>query len=313
LSPAESAGVAAGACVPSEMLNVIVMPCDKPHAGGYFAVPRWVRRGILPIIVVSALSTCPILISLTTYSHALEAQAPGYGAKLYFDAGGAGEVPTELAERTARVIVLDAGHGGEDVGAIGPTGLEERTVTLEVTLRLRALLVQGLGCQVILTRETNESVPLPNRTGIANHHKADLFISIHANAHFGGGLEGFTSCIFQPSQNGGRSPGGATASLPGAVSWDSGQLAHLARSRSLASLVQANVAQSALAKDRGVKERPLLLLAGAEMPSVLVEIGFITNHEEELKLKSGAYLERVAELLFQSVKDYFEAQRWYAE
>lgn len=267
-----------------------------------------------------ALGICLLSGGFSGAGSALGNPVAEYVARPFYEAGGgAGPVSPETKDGALKVIVLDAGHGGDDVGAIGPTGLEERNVTLEVVLRLRELIAQGLGCQTILTRETNESIPIGSRTGLANHHKADLFLSIHTNAHFGGALEGFTSYTFRPSESDRGSPvasdrrGRATAYSSGKTSWDTGQLPHLARSELLAALIQTNLARSALAKDIGTSEKPLLLLAGAHMPAVLVEIGFITNHEEELKLKSGAYLERIAEVLFQSVKDYFEAQRWHAE
>lgn len=313
-----------GACArlreSSERFTVNDQRGDGLHASSLLCAPRQVRQATLWVTALLALGICLLSCGTLVAGNPIENPASEYVARPFYEAGhGAGPAPSKVTDRILKVIVLDPGHGGDDVGAVGPTGLEERDVALEVALRFRALLEQGLGCQVILTRETNESVPLTSRTGVANHHKADLFFSIHTNAHFGGVLEGFTSYIFRPGKNGRVAPAAADRIRRvgevshGGISWNSVQIPHLARSTLLATLIQTNIAQSGLARDRGISERPSLLLAGADMPAVLVEIGFITNYEEELKLKSGAYLERIAEVLFQSTKDYFEVQRWYAE
>jgi N-acetylmuramoyl-L-alanine amidase len=213
-------------------------------------------------------------------------------------------------------IVIDPGHGGHDPGT-KKRGLAESELVLDVAKRLEALLLREPGVEVVLTRRTDQFVPLEERTAIANRENADLFLSIHANSSRNtkaGGVETyFLNFASNPDAE-------AVAARENSAS---GRTMHhlpdivkaitlnnkLDESRDFATLVQRAMVET-LAKshrgvrDRGVKQAPFVVLIGAGMPSVLAEISFMTNAQEGKLLKSGAYRQRIAEALFQGVRKY---------
>jgi N-acetylmuramoyl-L-alanine amidase len=232
--------------------------------------------------------------------------------------------PTPTPEaRMARTVVIDPGHGGEEVGAKGLQGSLEKDVTLSVARKLRALIVNQLGLQVFLTRDRDEDLGLDQRTAIANNYKADLFISIHSNASRARDAKGsevyFLS--YQASDDEGRRIAqleGEAVPVPDAppglgsdvalILWDMAQAEHLEESSSLASRIQEELAVVTGSQGRGVKQAPFRVLVGAAMPAVLVEIAFISNPEEEKLLTSDAYQSKVATALVRGIAR-FEQQR----
>jgi N-acetylmuramoyl-L-alanine amidase len=230
--------------------------------------------------------------------------------------------PTPTPEaRVVRTVVIDPGHGGEEVGAKGLAGSLEKDVTLSVARKLRALIVNQLGLQVFLTRDRDEDMGLDQRTAIANNYKADLFISIHSNASRARDAKGsevyFLS--YQASDDEGRriaqlegqaipeAPAGLGTELA-LILWDMAQAEHLEESSSLASRIQEELAVVTGSQGRGVKQAPFRVLVGAAMPAVLVEIAFISNPEEEKLLTSDAYQSKVASALARGIAR-FEQQR----
>jgi N-acetylmuramoyl-L-alanine amidase len=207
-----------------------------------------------------------------------------------------------------RTVVIDPGHGGDDVGAKGPGGALEKDVTLAIARKVRATVANTLGLQAFLTRDKDHDVALDERAAFANNYKSDLFISIHANASRAQGARGsevyFLS--YQASDDesrrvaaleGGEIP--ASASAPGSsdvalILWDMAQAEHLEESSSLASRIQEELAEVTGNERRGVKQAPFRVLVGAAMPAVLVEVAFISNSEEEKLLTSDAYQSRIA-------------------
>ncbi len=216
-----------------------------------------------------------------------------------------------------RRVVIDAGHGGKDPGAIGPTGLKEKTVALRIAKKVAKLLKKELGCQVILTRSKDRFLPLEQRTAIANVRKADLFISIHANASPNRRLRGVETYFlnFALDEEAMR-----VAALENATSTKRiGDLqkilntimknAKVQESSRLASYIQKSLVNSLRARYKGVnslgvKQAPFFVLIGARMPSVLVEVSFISNKKEEKRLKDDRYLSLVAKGIVQGIKTY---------
>ena len=207
-----------------------------------------------------------------------------------------------------RTVVIDPGHGGEDVGAKGPGGTLEKDVTLAIARKVRSAVANQLGLQAFLTRDKDQEVALDERASFANNYKSDLFISIHANASRAQGARGsevyFLS--YQASDDesrrvaaleGGEVPAGASAP-PGSdvalILWDMAQAEHLEESSSLASRIQDELAGVTGSEGRGVKQAPFRVLVGAAMPAVLVEVAFISNSEEEKLLTSDAYQSKIA-------------------
>jgi N-acetylmuramoyl-L-alanine amidase len=223
-----------------------------------------------------------------------------------------------------RTVVIDPGHGGAEVGAQGPSGTLEKDVTLAIARKLRAAIVNTLGLQAFLTRDKDLEVPLDDRAAFANNYKADLFVSIHANASRASGAKGsevyFLS--YQASDDesrriaameGGVIPTVAQAPVASDVAlilWDMAQAEHLEESSTLASRIQEELAGVTGSEGRGVKQAPFRVLVGATMPAVLVEVAFISNAEEEKQLTSDAYQSSIAAALLRGIARY---QREHAE
>ena len=214
-------------------------------------------------------------------------------------------------------IVIDAGHGGHDSGTLGVGGIEEKDVVLDVALRLGKLLHDRLGAEIIYTRSDDTFIPLETRTAIANKAQADLFLSIHANSSSDESARGVETYYLNFT----TAPDALeTAARENAVSDQSiHQLSDLvkkialkdkiAESREFASDVQGSLygglrRGNVGLKDRGVKKAPFVVLIGANMPSILAEISFVTNEKDAQQLREPEYRERVAESLYKGVAKY---------
>jgi N-acetylmuramoyl-L-alanine amidase len=213
-------------------------------------------------------------------------------------------------------IVIDPGHGGHDPGAQGK-GVTEAELVLDVALRLEKLLSKVSGVEVILTRRSDEFIPLPERTAIANREGADLFLSIHANASTNGQAHGIETYFLNFANN--QSAAAVAARENAASTQAMGGLPDFVKaialnnkldeSRDFALHVQHAMIErqrtvNKLVKDLGVKQAPFVVLIGANMPSVLAETGFVTNPQEARLLKGSAYRQKIAESLFNAIRKY---------
>lgn len=236
------------------------------------------------------------------------------------DARAQSGVPTSMVRALGlkiNRIVIDAGHGGHDSGTLGPGGIEEKNVVLDVALRLGRLLHERLGSDVIYTRKTDTFIPLETRTAIANQAQADLFISIHANSSSDPSVSGVETYYLNFTTS---TDALQVAARENAASDESiYQLSSLVKKIALNSKIDesrefaADVDQSLFdglergnpeLRDRGVKKAPFVVLIGANMPSILVEISFLTNPESAGELRQAAYRERIAEALYRGVAQY---------
>jgi N-acetylmuramoyl-L-alanine amidase len=214
-------------------------------------------------------------------------------------------------------IVIDPGHGGHDTGTIGPNGLEEKDLVLEVGLKLGKLLESRLGAEVVYTRKDDTFIPLETRTAIANQQRADLFISIHANSSHDPDARGVETYYLNFTS----SPDALeVAARENAVSEKSiFELQDLVKkialkekieeSREFASDVQESMHSGLAAKnpgirDRGVKKAPFIVLIGANMPSILAEISFVSNPGDERRLETSEYRQRIAQSLYKGIAKY---------
>jgi N-acetylmuramoyl-L-alanine amidase len=204
------------------------------------------------------------------------------------------------------------------VGAKGPAGTLEKDVTLSIARKVRAAIVNALGYQVFLTRDKDEDVTLDERTATANNYKADLFLSIHANASRSHGVTGaevyFLSYQASDEESrrvamteGSAAPAGATESAGSELNlilWDMAQAEHLEESSALASRLQEELATATGSAGRGVKQAPFRILVGAAMPAALIEVAFISNPEEEKMLASDAFQGKVAAAILRGISRY---------
>ena len=214
-------------------------------------------------------------------------------------------------------IVIDAGHGGHDTGTIGPNGLLEKDLVLDVAKRLGRLLESRLGAEVIYTRQDDTFIPLETRTAIANRERADLFISIHANSSRDEDARGVETYYLNFTS----SPEALeVAARENAVSETSiHELQDLVKkialkekieeSREFATDVQESLygglsLSNAGVRNRGIKKAPFIVLIGANMPSILAEISFVSNPLDERKLETAEHRQRIAESLYRGVSKY---------
>ncbi len=229
--------------------------------------------------------------------------------------------PAPLAE--AFTIVVDPGHGGTETGAIGPDGLQEKDATLEIAKRLVATLPKVLACRTVLTRDTDVLISLDDRTSIANHEKADLFLSVHANSSRAASAKGSETYYLSleasdkiaqevakeenQSAAATATPGSDTTANPALdfILWDLAQSAHLKESSELAEAIQVELNAVSDTANRGIKQAPFRVLVGATMPAVLVEVAFISNGAEEKKLRSPEFQQAVADAVARAVARFF--------
>src|SRR5215475_2334316 len=218
-------------------------------------------------------------------------------------------------------IVIDAGHGGHDTGTIGPTGLMEKDLCLDVALRLGKLIQLKLpGADVVYTRPDDTFIPLEERTRIANEAKADLFISIHANSSHDGQARGIETYYLNLK---GSAEAMEVAARENASSSDGihdledivkriARTEKIDESKEFAQDVQESLSKNVqknakLVKNRGVRKAPFVVLIGADMPSILTEISFLSNPADEKMLKQPEHRQRVAEGIYQGVASYLQS------
>jgi len=224
-----------------------------------------------------------------------------------------------------RRIVVDAGHGGKDPGAIGAGGTQEKDVTLALAKILAKRLKQEFGCQVVLTRDKDVFLALEERTALANRLGADLFISIHANASANRSVQGIETYYLNFSKN---DKAAAVAARENGTSlkqvsdlemilFDLMANSKINESSRLAAEIQNSLVSNlnrhySQVKDHGVRQGPFYVLLGATMPSVLVETAFISNKTEEKRLASSKYQQRAADAIVAGVKKFAKASRMIA-
>ncbi len=224
------------------------------------------------------------------------------------------QTPNPAAEPRLKVM-LDPGHGGDDSGAKGAKGLKEKSAAMELARAVGAKL-EAAGFQAAYTRENDAFIPLWDRAKAANDNGADLFISLHLNAAHtkaARGSEVFFLSLGKgeddevvAAENAGAGAGqGRSDTVLASILDDLAQKAFLQDSERLAVAIQGQLNRLAGIKERGVKQAPFIVLRGAAMPAILVEVAFISNPREEEKLKDRAFRAKVAEAITVGVRRYF--------
>ena len=217
-------------------------------------------------------------------------------------------------------IVIDPGHGGHDTGTVGPSGLQEKDLVLDIAMKLKTLVEEKLGSEALLTRADDTFIPLDERTAIANHSQADLFLSIHANSSRSRRVSGVETFFldFASSSEAEEIAARENSSAQKTI-FELQDLVQkitlkekIDESRELAQIVQKSVTNQlqkahSQTRDRGVKQAPFIVLIGANMPSILSEVSFMSNPSDEKLLKSFSYRQKLAEALCRGIEAYAEA------
>lgn len=232
-------------------------------------------------------------------------------------------LPFDAAATGIRTIVIDAGHGGDETGARGPNGTQEKDVTLAVARQLKASIEARLGLRVLMTRDADATVGLDERAALANNNKADLFVSIHANASVSSqaaGAEVFYLSLDEYGERARRDAQPEVTSIPGMsgekqielLLWDMAQARHLEDSAMLATLVEQQLRARVPMSPRAIQQAPFRVLVGANMPAVLVELGFVTNPAEEARLTTPDHQGRLTQAIYDAIvlfRQYVEGGR----
>jgi N-acetylmuramoyl-L-alanine amidase len=219
-------------------------------------------------------------------------------------------------------MVIDPGHGGDDAGVRGPKGALEKQVTLEVARRLKSLIETRLGVRVILTREEDRAVSPDGRDAIANNNKADLFLSLHVNGAPSPSMKGAqvyylrldragedarlrtaASELVLPAVGGGMRP-------VDVIPWDLAQAAHVDVSSRFASMLEEELEKHAPMGPRPLQQAPIRVLSGVNMPAALIELGYLTNAEQERAVQSAELQGSLAQAIFDAIvrfRTYLEA------
>ena len=223
-----------------------------------------------------------------------------------------------------QTMVIDAGHGGDDQGVRGPNGGIEKQIALEVARRLRTMVEGRLGVRVVMTRDDDRAVTPDARDAAANNSKADLFLSIHVNGAFStsaAGAEVYYLRLDRDGEAARRSTvatelvlptvGGGTRAID-VVRWDLAQSFHVDDSGTFAATLEDELRKQVPMSEQSLREEPMRMLAGVNMPAALVEIGYLTNPGQERLLQTGEFQTMVAQAMYDAVvrfRDYLEAER----
>ncbi len=215
-------------------------------------------------------------------------------------------IPSQAPSTGLRTVVIDPGHGGDELGTQGVKGTLEKDITLSVARRLRTLIESRLGAKVFLTREDDRTLSLDDRSAFANNHQADVFLSIHANSAVRPSLKGaevYFLTVERADAEARKRAGDNATTLPALgggsreidlILWETAQARYLEQSSALAGFVEQSLAEQVEMSPRAVQQAPFRVLVGANMPAALVEIGYLSNAEQETQLATGAHQDKVA-------------------
>ncbi len=222
-------------------------------------------------------------------------------------------IPTQGPATGLRTVVIDPGHGGDELGTQGAKGTLEKEITLSVARRLRTLIESRLGLKVFLTREDDRTMSLDDRSAFANNHSADVFLSIHANSAVRPALKGaevYYLTVERADEEARKKSGDNAATLPtlgggnraiDLILWETAQARYLEQSATLAGYIEQSLRPRIEMSPRAVQQAPFRVLVGANMPAALVEIGYLSNADQESQLATAAYQDQVAQALLDAL------------
>ena len=230
-------------------------------------------------------------------------------------------IPTQGPSTGLRTVVIDPGHGGDQLGTQGSKGTLEKEITLSVSRRLRTLIESRLGLKVFLTREDDRTMEPDDRSAFANNHRADVFLSIHANSAVRPSVKGaevYYLTVERADAEARKRAEETATTLPALgggnraidlILWETAQARYLEQSATLAGLIEQSLRARVGMSPRAVQQAPFRVLVGANMPAALVEIGYLSNAEQETQLTTAAYQDQVAQALLDALikfRDFLE-------
>ncbi|MEI6613819.1 MAG: N-acetylmuramoyl-L-alanine amidase [Chrysiogenales bacterium] len=226
--------------------------------------------------------------------------------------------PAASKSKPIETICIDAGHGGEDLGALGKSKLQEKNVTLQISQKLKKLIESKTGLRVIMTRDQDSEVSLNSRASIANNQQAQMFVSIHVNSSFRKSAYGsetyFVSLqatdpeALELARKENQNPEDPGETIKNdelkMILWNMAQTEYIRESSTLAEYIQSELNELLGTRNRGVKQAPFRVLMRTAMPAVLVETSFISNSAEEKKLQNEEFLDKIAFALFNGISKF---------
>jgi N-acetylmuramoyl-L-alanine amidase len=303
--------------LPAQTFLLSLVPGDAPNTVTLTTGPRYAANRVTTsqADAGSGRITIDLLPAATTETPATPAvpaapAAPVPDARL--------TIPTQGPSSGLRTVVIDPGHGGDELGTQGVKGTLEKDVTLSVARRLRTLIESRLGAKVFLTRDDDRTVSLDDRSAFANNHQADVFLSIHANSAVRPALKGaevYYLTVERADEEARKRAGANATSLPtlgggsreiDLILWETAQARYLEQSAALAGFVEQAMGGRIEMSPRAVQQAPFRVLVGANMPAALVEIGYLSNADQETQLASGGYQDQVAQALLDALIKFRE-------
>jgi len=227
-------------------------------------------------------------------------------------------IPTQGPSTGLRTVVIDPGHGGDELGTQGANGTLEKEIALSVSRRLRTLIESRLGLKVFLTREDDRTMSLDERSAFANNHRADVFLSIHANSAVRPALKGaevFYLTVERADAEARKKADANATTLPALgggtraidlILWETAQARYLEQSATLAGFIEQALRPRVEMSPRAIQQAPFRVLVGANMPAALVEIGYLSNAEQETQLATAAYQDQIAQALLEALIKFRE-------
>jgi N-acetylmuramoyl-L-alanine amidase len=300
--------------VPSQAFLTGIAPGDTPTTVALTLGPRFASHRVTTTQADAGSGRVTIdLLPSTTDATATPAPPPASPApdtRLV--------IPTQGPSTGLRTVVIDPGHGGDELGTQGANGTLEKEVTLSVARRLRTLIETRLGLKVFLTREDDRTMSLDDRSAFANNHRADVFLSIHANSAVRPALKGaevFYLTVERADEEARKKADANATTLPALgggtraidlILWETAQARYLEQSATLAGLVEQAMRPRIEMSPRPIQQAPFRVLVGANMPAALVEIGYLSNAEQESQLASAGYQDQVAQALLDALIKFRE-------
>lgn len=299
--------------VPSQTFLLGLAPGDTPNTVALTLGPRYASYRVTPsqADAGSGRIMIDLLPATTDVAPAPAAPpAPAPDTRLV--------IPTQGPSTGLRTVVIDPGHGGEELGTQGAKGAVEKEITLSVARRLRTLIESRLGLKVFLTRDDDRTMTLDERSAFANNHRADVFLSIHANSAVRPALKGAEVYYLtveradaearkKAEEDGTTLPalGGGNRAID-LILWETAQARYLEQSATLAGFIEQSLRPKIEMSPRAVQQAPFRVLVGANMPAALVEIGYLSNADQEAQLASAGYQDQVAQALLDALIKFRE-------